>query len=72
MMARPKREIHPPPPKDLPYAESAKKQRTASARKAKQSDGTADQLKFCAKVLLDLNKKQHWPCANPFYVPVGE
>lgn len=68
--ARPKREIHPPPPKDLPYADAPKKHR--AARKSKHSDGSAEQLKFCGKVLSDLHKKSHWNAANPFYEPVGK
>ncbi|KAH8120239.1 hypothetical protein DFH11DRAFT_1500401, partial [Phellopilus nigrolimitatus] len=66
--ARPKREIHPPPPKDLPYAEPPKKVRTA--RKGKANDGTEDQLKYCAKILADLHKKSLAPIASPFYEPV--
>lgn len=68
--ARPKREIHPPPPKDLPYADAPKKARKAS--KSNKDDGSAEQLKFCYKVLSDLNRKAHWAIANPFYEPVGE
>lgn len=67
--ARPKREIHPPPPKDLPYADAPKK-----ARKSKgiKNDGTAEQLRFCGKILQDLNRKSHWTIASPFYEPVGK
>ena len=65
---RPKREIHPPPPKDLPYADVPKKMRKA---KLPKDSGVAEQLKFCDKVLKDLNKKVHWNIANPFYEPVG-
>ena len=67
--ARPKREIHPPPPKDLPYADAPKKMRRAS--KGKQSESHTEQLKFCAKILTDLSKKQYWNIASPFYDPVG-
>ena len=67
--ARPKREIHPPPPKDLPYAEPAKKMR--SVRKAKFDDGTEEQLKYCGKILTDLHKKSLYSIASPFYEPVG-
>ena len=66
---RPKREIHPPPPKDLPYADPPKKARRASTMK---DSGAADQLKFCEKVLKELHKKQHYNVAQPFYDPVGE
>ncbi|KAG7099447.1 hypothetical protein E1B28_001298 [Marasmius oreades] len=64
---RPKREIHPPPPKDLAYADPPKK-----ARKSKppKDDGTADQLKYCIKILDTLHKKQHASIAAPFYEPV--
>ncbi|KAH7908264.1 hypothetical protein BJ138DRAFT_1103658 [Hygrophoropsis aurantiaca] len=65
--ARPKREIHPPPPKDLPYADAPKKMRKVKTIK---NDGTADQLKFCAKLLQDLHRKQHWAAASAFYEPV--
>ncbi|KAH7883907.1 hypothetical protein F5I97DRAFT_1930123 [Phlebopus sp. FC_14] len=65
--ARPKREIHPPPPKDLPYADVPKKLRKA---KVVKDDGTAEQLKFCSKILTDLHRKQHWAVAHPFYEPV--
>ena len=68
--ARPKREIHPPPPKDLPYAEPAKKMR--SVRKAKIDNGAEEQMKYCAKILAELNKKQYFHVAEPFYEPVGE
>lgn len=66
--ARPKREIHPPPPKDLPYADAPKRPRK---RKIKD-DGTAEQLRFCGKLLVDLHRKQHWTIAHPFYEPVGK
>lgn len=65
--ARPKREIHPPPPKDLPYADAPKKHRKG---KRVKDDGTAEQLKFCAKILQDLHRKQHYGIAHPFYEPV--
>ncbi len=66
---RPKREIHPPPPKDLPYADVPKKLRKA---KVPKNDGVAEQLRFCDKVLRDLNKKSHYSIAHPFYEPVGK
>ncbi|KAK0465342.1 uncharacterized protein EV420DRAFT_1262326, partial [Desarmillaria tabescens] len=66
-VGRPKREIHPPPPKDLPYADIPKKHR--KARRVKD-DGTAEQLRFCSKILQDLSRKQHWDIASPFYEPV--
>lgn len=65
--ARPKREIHPPPPKDLPYADVPKKLRKMKVAK---DDGTAEQLKFCVRILTELHRKQHWGAAHPFYEPV--
>lgn len=66
-VGRPKREIHPPPPKDLPYSDAPKKQRKG---KRVKDDGTAEQLKFCGKILSDLHRKQHYNIAHPFYEPV--
>ncbi|EIN13579.1 Bromodomain-containing protein [Punctularia strigosozonata HHB-11173 SS5] len=65
---RPKREIHPPPPKDLPYAEPPKK----AMRKVRRTKdpSTMAQLQFCSKLLADLHKKQHYAIASPFYDPV--
>ncbi|KAG2160074.1 Bromodomain-containing protein [Suillus bovinus] len=65
--ARPKREIHPPPPKDLPYADVPKKMRKV---KVPKDDGTGEQLKYCGKILSDLQRKQHQTIAAPFYEPV--
>ena len=67
-VGRPKREIHPPPPKDLPYADAPRKNR--KGKKAKD-DGTAEQLKYCGKILQELHRKQHYTFASPFYEPVG-
>ncbi|KAF9649088.1 Bromodomain-containing protein [Thelephora ganbajun] len=64
---RPKREIHPPPSKDLPYADVPKKSRKARAAK---DNLNAEQLKFCSKLLSDLHRKTHWNFASPFYEPV--
>ncbi|EJC98329.1 uncharacterized protein FOMMEDRAFT_162127 [Fomitiporia mediterranea MF3/22] len=50
--ARPKCEIHPPPPKYLPYAESPKSMQ--SVRKAKADDGTEEQLRYCDPVKLGI------------------
>ena len=67
--SRPKREIHPPPSKDLPYADVSKKSREARAAK---DDPSAEQLRFCSKLLSKLHRKrQHWTCASPLYEPVG-
>ncbi|KAJ7139884.1 Bromodomain-containing protein [Mycena epipterygia] len=67
VVGRPKREIHPPPPKDLPYADAPKKHR--KTRRVKD-DGTAEQLKFCANLLILMNRKQHYEIASFFYEPV--
>ncbi|KAJ7107661.1 Bromodomain-containing protein, partial [Mycena crocata] len=67
VVGRPKREIHPPPPKDLPYADAPKKHR--KTRRIKD-DGTAEQLKFCNNLLVLMNRKQHYLIASPFYEPV--
>lgn len=67
--ARPKREIHPPPPKDLPYADAPKKLRKV---KVVKDDGSAEQLKFCVKLLVELHRKQYQAAAHPFYEPVGK
>ncbi|KAJ7275282.1 Bromodomain-containing protein [Mycena haematopus] len=66
VVSRPKREIHPPPPKDLPYADIPKKRKTRRVK----DDGTAEQLKFCANLLSLLHRKQHYAIASPFYEPV--
>ncbi|KAF9557851.1 Bromodomain-containing protein [Agrocybe pediades] len=66
-VGRPKREIHPPPPKDLPYADVPKKNRKG---KRSKSDGTSEQLKYCGKILQELHKKQYYSIAYPFYEPV--
>jgi hypothetical protein len=68
-IGRPKREIHPPPPKDLLYVDAPKKHR--KAKKAKD-DGTVEQLRFCAKLLSDIHRKQLYAIASPFYEPVGK
>ncbi|KDQ63862.1 hypothetical protein JAAARDRAFT_29913 [Jaapia argillacea MUCL 33604] len=64
---RPKREIHPPPPRDLPYADGPKRPRKV---KVPKDDGTAEQLKFCGRILVELHRKQHYSIASPFYEPV--
>ncbi|KAI0314993.1 Bromodomain-containing protein, partial [Amylostereum chailletii] len=63
---RPKREIHPPPPKDLPYADAPKKQRRRTAKR----DGSDEQLKYCGKILDQLGRKQHQYTVQPFAEPV--
>lgn len=66
-VGRPKREIHPPPPKDLLYVDAPKKHRKTKRAK---DDGTAEQLRFCSKLLSDIHRKQYYGIANPFYEPV--
>ena len=56
---RPKREIHPPAPKDLPYSSSKPK------RKKFQLE-----LKFCEEVLTELKKPKYNSISGPFLVPV--
>lgn len=69
MQGRPKREIHPPPPKDLPYADAPRKARKGK----KKDDGTVEQLKYCGKILTDFVKqKKYWPAVQPFMEPVGK
>ncbi|KAJ3828487.1 hypothetical protein F5880DRAFT_1608389 [Lentinula raphanica] len=68
VVGRPKREIHPPAPKDLPYADAPKKQR--KVKHTKDNSGSVEQLKYCSKILNDLHKKQYYTIANPFYEPV--
>nr|GAT47895.1 bromodomain-containing protein [Mycena chlorophos] len=67
VVARPKREIHPPPPKDLSYADAPKKVRKTRHVK---DDGTAEQLKFCSTILNVLHRKPYYPIAHHFYEPV--
>ncbi|KZT74817.1 Bromodomain-containing protein [Daedalea quercina L-15889] len=64
---RPKREIHPPPPKDLPYNDIPKKTRKSTSG---MNDLYRDQFKHCEKVLKELNKKSLYNVAHPFYEPV--
>ncbi|EMR11523.1 hypothetical protein PNEG_00534 [Pneumocystis murina B123] len=56
---RPRREIHPPPPRDLPYNETKPHRRKNAA-----------QLQFCRNVIRELQKKTHESYAFPFYRPV--
>ncbi|KZW02524.1 Bromodomain-containing protein [Exidia glandulosa HHB12029] len=64
--SRPKRDVHPPPPKDLGYTELPKRTRPKKVK----DDGTQEQLRFCAKLISEMYKKQHWQIASPFYEPV--
>ena len=56
---RPKREIHPPAPKDLPYSASKPK------RKKFQLE-----LKFCQEVLTELKRPKYTSISQPFLQPV--
>ena len=55
---RPKREIHPPAPRDLPYANQKPKKKKYQW-----------ELRFCEKVLIELSKPKYnhvaWPFMNP-------
>lgn len=55
---RPKREIHPPKNRDLPYAVRPKKKKTVA------------EFKFCDFVLSEMNKKRYAHMAWPFLYPV--
>jgi bromodomain-containing factor 1 len=56
---RPKREIHRPPPKDLPY-------NNAKPKKKKYQQ----ELRFCESVLAEIMKPKYHKIAYPFKVPV--
>jgi bromodomain-containing factor 1 len=56
---RPKREIHRPPPKDLPY-------NTAKPKKKKYQQ----ELRFCESVLSEITKTKYSKFAYPFMMPV--
>ena len=56
---RPKREIHPPAPRDLPYANQKPKKKKYMY-----------ELKFCEKVLNEIGKPKYVRVAWPFMVPV--
>ncbi|KAG8725905.1 hypothetical protein FRC10_007772, partial [Ceratobasidium sp. 414] len=68
-IARPKREIHPPPPKDPPYTDlpNGKRPRKGKGRGAEFDDGSADQMRHCMKILIEFNKKSLYQIASPFY-----
>ena len=57
---RPKREIHPPKNKDLPYNNTSRP----------KNKKVAQELKFCEEVLAELKKPKHASFANAFMVPV--
>ncbi|EEP80293.1 predicted protein [Uncinocarpus reesii 1704] len=55
---RPKRSIHPPKNRDLPYSSKPKKKKFHW------------ELKFCEEVMDDLHKPKNYNLASPFYQPV--
>lgn len=55
---RPKRSIHPPKNRELPYSSKPKKKKFQW------------ELKFCQEVLDELHKPKHYNFASPFYYPV--
>jgi bromodomain-containing factor 1 len=57
---RPKREIHPPKNKDLPYNNTSRP----------KNKKVAQELKFCEEVLAELKKPKHASFASAFMVPV--
>lgn len=56
---RPKREIHPPAPRDLPYASQKPKKKKYQL-----------ELKFCQHVINELQKPKHAAVGFPFQTPV--
>lgn len=56
---RPKREIHPPPPRDLPYANQKPKKKKYQW-----------ELRFCQEVMNEMNKPKYQVIGYPFYNPV--
>ncbi|PQE30033.1 hypothetical protein CJF32_00009453 [Rutstroemia sp. NJR-2017a WRK4] len=56
---RPKREIHPPKNKDLPYSSMRPKSKKFST-----------ELKWCEEVLAELKKPKHYAYSSPFLQPV--
>lgn len=56
---RPKREIHPPKPRDLPYGEARPRNKKFAA-----------ELKFCGQVIRELMGRKHESIAYPFLAPV--
>lgn len=55
---RPKREIHPPKNKDLPYTVRPKSKKHAT------------ELRFCKELLVEVQKPKHYSITNPFMIPV--
>lgn len=67
MAARPKREAHVPPPRDLQYAAEPPRKRKVKRR----DDNLIEDLNFCSKVLNELHAKRYKAFASFFYEPVG-
>lgn len=67
--SRPKREVHAPPPKDSGYHDP---RANGAGRRVKRDDGTAEQLKYCLKIINGLFGRQYENWAWFFYDPVGE
>jgi bromodomain-containing factor 1 len=55
---RPKREIHPPKNKDLPYTVRPKSKKHAT------------ELRFCKEVLVEIQKPKYYSITSPFMIPV--
>ncbi|PIL29378.1 hypothetical protein GSI_09430 [Ganoderma sinense ZZ0214-1] len=64
---RPKREIRPPPRKDVLYTATSP---ALFKDKAPKNAVAAEQLKFCEKIWKELHQKQHYWVAHAFYRPV--
>ena len=65
---RPKREIHPPAPKDLPWAGEGQKRKSSGGRKS----GVDQQMRYIKKELADIvTRKQYYEISYPFQYPVG-
>lgn len=56
---RPKREIHPPAPRDLPYANQKPKKKKFQL-----------ELRFCQEVITEMKKTRHQLYGGPFMTPV--
>lgn len=73
---RPKREIHAPPPKDMPYTDLASSSKHSKmngmGKRSRRDDGRVEQLKFCLKVLNSMFAKSYEQWFYFFYDPVGE
>lgn len=55
----------------MPYSGSdGKRLRKGKGRNGERDDGTAEQLRYCMKILHDFNKKSLYQVAGPFYEPV--